>query len=130
MIPIPVQSDTHKEICYSFVCKPKETDRNFLKEKLKSFPGLNPKIHIKLLKAGHSVTLDSGQTVTPDDVCAPQEAAQCLGFVFAPDSSYLKDLIVQIQNNFKEEFYTSIYHSVPYEVMFSPEYLKLISSHF
>ena len=138
--PVPFSNDAGA-VCYSYMCIPKESPRTYLPKKAKEIPGLVPAQHFKKLIGGESVTLEDGRVVTPEDVCDSPPAMQCFAFIFMPDSSYLSRFIKEFDqsqfNDFSEgkmmsqnKRMTAIYHSVPKEVMLSPEYQQLMASKF
>ena len=57
--------------CYSYICDPMQFRGQFQQKKAKLIKGLIPKLHYKLLTDGHSVTLEDGTVVTPDQVVDP-----------------------------------------------------------
>ena len=131
-----VSSESTEE-CFSFLCLPQQGNRPFLPAKAKAIKGLIPKIHYKLLTNGETVTLDDGTQVTPNDVCGPPTPAQCVAFIFMPDSSYMNSFLDNFEaspfnyyslGNINPELHTmvSVYHSVPKEVMFDDKYLQLL----
>lgn len=100
-----------------------------------------PKLHYKLLTDGHSVTLEDGTVVSPEQVVDPPAPAQCFAFIFLNDEHHLRNFIANFDKTVLKYYsldqidpttfrLAAIYHSMPSHLMKDEKYLDLIQTKF